>query len=128
MKSIRAHDFGPPEVMQPEEIPDLVPGLGQMVVAVKAAGVNPVDTYIRSGPFAQKRFAEKAKLSNITFLSDYRDGSFCRATGLLLDDMLQARSVFVVGRKGIVRYIQAVPELSHLPDLGAAFSKAESFL
>lgn len=49
MKTIRVHSFGPPEVMQIEEIPDLVPGPGQVVVAVKAAGVNPVDSYIRSG-------------------------------------------------------------------------------
>ncbi len=49
MKAIRVHSFGPPEVMQIEEIPNLEPGPGQVVVAVKAAGVNPVDTYIRSG-------------------------------------------------------------------------------
>jgi NADPH2:quinone reductase len=49
MKAIRVHSFGPPEEMKIEEISDLVPGTGQVVVAVKAAGVNPVDTYIRSG-------------------------------------------------------------------------------
>jgi thiol peroxidase len=86
-------------------------------------------TISRDTPFAQKRFAEEAKLKNLTFLSDYRDGSFGRATGLLLDDlMLLARSVIVVDRQGIVRYIQVVPELSHLPDLENAFLKAESLL
>ena len=49
MKAIRVHSFGSPEVMQIEEIPDSSPGPGQVVVSVKAAGVNPVDTYIRSG-------------------------------------------------------------------------------
>src|ERR1035437_10193979 len=49
MKAIRIHSFGPPEVMKLEEVPELVPGPGQVVVAVEAAGVNPVDTYIRSG-------------------------------------------------------------------------------
>ena len=49
MKAIRVYSFGPPEVMKEEEIPGLVPGTGQVVVAVEAAGVNPVDTYIRSG-------------------------------------------------------------------------------
>jgi thioredoxin-dependent peroxiredoxin len=86
-------------------------------------------TISRDTPFAQKRFAEEAKLSNINFLSDYRDGSFGRATGLLLDDsMLLARSVIVADRMGIVRYIQVVPELSHLPDLEAAFAKAKALL
>ncbi|MDA8413637.1 MAG: NADPH:quinone reductase [Desulfobacteraceae bacterium] len=49
MKAIRIHSFGPPEVMKIEEIPVPEPGPGQVVVTVKAAGVNPVDTYIRSG-------------------------------------------------------------------------------
>jgi thiol peroxidase len=86
-------------------------------------------TISRDTPFAQKRFSEEAKLLNVTFLSDYRDGSFGKSTGLLIDDsMLLARSVIVVDQKGIVRYIQVVPELSHLPDLEAAFLKAESLL
>jgi len=49
MKAIQVHAFGPPEVMQLEDVPDLVPEAGQVVVQVRAAGVNPVDTYIRSG-------------------------------------------------------------------------------
>ena len=49
MKAIRVHSFGPPEVMKTEEVPSFVPGPGQVIVAIKAAGVNPVDTYIRSG-------------------------------------------------------------------------------
>lgn len=49
MKAIRIHTFGAPEVMQLEEIPDLQPGPGQVVVRLHAVGVNPVETYIRSG-------------------------------------------------------------------------------
>lgn len=52
MKAIRVHGFGPPEVMQLEEIPGLTPGAGEVVVRVRAAGVNPVDTYIRSGVYS----------------------------------------------------------------------------
>lgn len=51
MKGIRVHTFGPPEVMTLERMEDLSPGPGEVVVALKAAGVNPVDTYIRSGVF-----------------------------------------------------------------------------
>jgi NADPH:quinone reductase len=47
MKAIRVHDYGGPEVMQMEEIPDPKPGPGQVVVRLKAVGVNPVDVYIR---------------------------------------------------------------------------------
>jgi NADPH2:quinone reductase len=54
MKAIRVHEFGGPEVMKLEEVPALTAGPGQVVVSVKAAGVNPVDTYIRSGAYAAK--------------------------------------------------------------------------
>src|SRR5205809_7208560 len=49
MKAIRIYEFGPPEVMKLEEVPDLKPGPGQVAVRLHAAGVNPVETYIRSG-------------------------------------------------------------------------------
>jgi NADPH2:quinone reductase len=55
MKAIRIHQAGAPDVMKLEECPALKPGPGQVVVRVKAAGVNPVDTYIRSGLYPIKR-------------------------------------------------------------------------
>jgi thiol peroxidase len=98
--------------------------LGEQGAALPAEVVR--ITISRDTPFAQKRFYEEAKLLNITFLSDYRDGSFGRATGLLIDDsMLLARAVIVADKEGVVRYIQVVPELSHLPDLETAFRKAK---
>src|SRR2546422_188064 len=54
MKTIRVHQFGGPEVMKLEDVADPKPGPRQVVVQVKAAGVNPVDTYIRAGAYARK--------------------------------------------------------------------------
>lgn len=52
MKAIRTHEFGEPQVMVLEEADDPAPGPGQAVVRIEAAGVNPVDTYVRSGVYA----------------------------------------------------------------------------
>lgn len=52
MKAIRVHEFGNPSVMRLEEVADRSVSAGQVLIDVKAAGVNPVDTYIRSGQYA----------------------------------------------------------------------------
>ena len=54
MKAILIREFGAPGVMQLEDVAPPVAGPGQVVVRVKAAGVNPVDTYVRSGAYARK--------------------------------------------------------------------------
>lgn len=80
----------------------------------------------RDTPFAQKRFAKEAKLTDLQYLSDHGDASFGKATGLLIDDlMLLSRSVILVDKEGKVRYIQVVPDITHLPDMERAFQKAE---
>jgi NADPH2:quinone reductase len=54
MKAIRVNEFGGPEVLKLEDVPDLQAGAGQVLVRVKAAGVNPFDTYMRQGTYAIK--------------------------------------------------------------------------
>jgi NADPH2:quinone reductase len=54
MKAILIQQYGGPEVLKLCEIPDPTPGAGQVVVDVRAAGVNPVDTYLRSGNYPLK--------------------------------------------------------------------------
>ena len=49
MKAIRVHQFGEPGVLHLEEVPTPQPGGGQVLVRVHASGVNPVETYLRSG-------------------------------------------------------------------------------
>ena len=49
MHAIRLHEFGPPENLRYEEVPDPEPGGGQVRIAVEAAGVHLIDTSIRAG-------------------------------------------------------------------------------
>lgn len=54
MKAIVVHQFGGPEVLKFEEVPTPKPTAGQVLVRIHAAGVNPYDTYMRTGTYAQK--------------------------------------------------------------------------
>ena len=82
-------------------------------------------TISRDTPFAQKRFVNEAKLTHIQYLSDYKQADFGRSTGLLIEGpMLLSRSIVLIDKKGVVRYIQIVPDITHLPDMEKAFQKA----
>ena len=54
MNAIRAHEFGGPDVLRLDEMPEPTPGPGQVRVRLHAAGVNPFDTYMLSGTYAIK--------------------------------------------------------------------------
>ena len=49
MKAIVVHQYGGPEVLKFEEYPDPIPGLGDVLVKVAAASVNPIDCKRRAG-------------------------------------------------------------------------------
>jgi thiol peroxidase len=68
-------------------------------------------------PFAQKRWADEADVKNVMLASDHKDSSFGTAYGVLIKELrLLARTVFVVGRDGKVKYIQYVKETASEPD------------
>ncbi len=95
-------------------------GLDKMVELITVS----IDT-----PFAQKRFAEEAKIHNITFLSDYRGADFGKTHGLFLRDLhILARTVMVIDTHNVIRYLQITPELAQLPDLDEAFKFARSLV
>jgi NADPH2:quinone reductase len=54
MKAIRVKEFGGPEVLKLEDVPELKPAASEVVVRIRAAGVNPVEMYIRAGTYARK--------------------------------------------------------------------------
>lgn len=56
MKAIRVHSFGEPDVLKLEDVPTPTVGPGQILIRVKAIGINPVETYIRSGKYGPMKF------------------------------------------------------------------------
>src|SRR3954452_7115814 len=56
MKSIRIHEFGEASVLKLEDVPNPKPSSTQVLVRVKAIGVNPVETYIRAGKYGPRQF------------------------------------------------------------------------
>jgi NADPH2:quinone reductase len=54
MRAIRVAAFGGPEELKLQEIATPTPAAGQVLVHVRAAGVNPYDTYMRAGTYAVK--------------------------------------------------------------------------
>jgi NADPH:quinone reductase len=54
MKAIVVREFGGPDVMKVEDVAAPAPSAAQVLVRVKAIGVNPVDNYIRTGTYARK--------------------------------------------------------------------------
>ena len=51
MKAVRVNKFGDEKVLEVEEIEKVKPKAGEILVKVAAAGINPVDTYIRYWEF-----------------------------------------------------------------------------
>lgn len=53
MSAVVFHEFGGPEVLSLEEVPQIHPGPGQVRVVVRASSVNPLDWKVRAGFMAQ---------------------------------------------------------------------------
>jgi NADPH2:quinone reductase len=55
VKAVRIHEDGGPEVLRYEDVPDPEPGPGEVLVALRAAGLNHLDVWVRKGlPSAPK--------------------------------------------------------------------------
>ncbi len=87
-------------------------GLGDKVNAV---------TVSRDLPFAQNRFCGAESVKSMKMGSDYQDGSFGNAFGVMIDELkLLARAVVVLDKAGQVVYSEIVPEVTQEPNYEAA--------
>ena len=77
-------------------------------------------------PFANGRFCSVAGIDRALTLSDHRDASFGQAYGVLIKELrLLARAIFVVGKDGVVKHAEIVPEVTHHPDYDKALAAAK---
>jgi len=91
--------------------------------AVKIGGDLVVLTLSMDLPFAQARWCGAAGVKNVRTLSDHRDGAFGTAYGVLIKGIrLLARAVYVVDRKGVLRYAQVVPDITQEPNYDRALA------
>jgi thioredoxin-dependent peroxiredoxin len=68
-------------------------------------------------PFTLGRFAKEHNVKNMKLLSDHREASFGTAYGVLVkENRLLARSVFIIDKNDIVRYVEYVKDVTQPPD------------
>ena len=128
-KEVRRSDFtGKPLLIS--VVPSLDTGVCSLQTkrfneeATKLTGVE-VLTISQDLPFAQKRFCEAEKIGNTRVLSDHVRREFGLNYGVLIkENALLARSIFVIGKGGKLRYVEIVPELTQHPNYDAALSAA----
>jgi thioredoxin-dependent peroxiredoxin len=78
-------------------------------------------------PFAQQRFCHDNDIKQITLFSDYKYSSFGINYGLLIKELnLLARSILILDKSNIIRYMQIVEELSSAPDYEDALKNLEN--
>ncbi len=117
MKTIRVHQFGDPEVLQLADVPDLAAGAGQVVVRVHAAGVNPVETYIRSGKYA--------KLPPLPYTPGTDGAGVIAQVGAGVDGWRIGQRVYLAGSLSGTYAEMALCEPAHLHPLPGAVSFAQ---
>jgi thiol peroxidase len=79
-------------------------------------------------PFTQQRWCGAAGIDKVQTLSDYREAALGKAFGVLMKEPhLLARTIFVIDKGGVIRYIQIVPEAGHEPDYDAALAAAKKY-
>ena len=80
-------------------------------------------------PFAQKRWCGAAGITRVQTVSDHHTASFGDAYGVLIKELrLLARAVFVVDRKGIIRYLELVEEVTNEPDYEAVLQAVKEIV
>ncbi len=78
-------------------------------------------TVSRDLPFAMNRFCGAEDIKALKVGSDYQNGSFGQAWGLMIDELkLLARAVYILDANGKIVYAEIVPEVAQEPNYAPA--------
>lgn len=95
MQAILVHEFGGPDVLKIGETADPVPGPDEVLIRVRAAGVNPFDTYMRTGTYAIK--------PPLPYIPGSDAAGIVEAVGVNVTDLAAGDRVFCYGtRDGLI--------------------------
>lgn len=109
MQAIQVQTFGEPEVLRLQEVPTPVPGPGQVLVRIRAAGVNPVETYQRSGAYDP--------LPDLPYIPGSDGAGAIAAVGPDVEGLREGERVFVTRAATYAQYALCRPQQVHsLPD------------
>lgn len=121
MNAVRFHEHGGPEVLSVEETDRPNCGHGEVLIEVKAAGVNPVDTYYRAGAYdpVQLPFTPGVDIAGLVTavgpgVSDFTEGDRVFGTGIGNANHQGAYADFAVAPES---------RIAHLPE-GVEFIQA----
>jgi NADPH2:quinone reductase len=92
VKAIRVHQFGGPDVLQLDELPGPAHTPRQVVVRVLAAGVNPVDTYIRAGAYT--------RVPNLPYIPGSEGAGIVEAVGSEVEGVKPGNRVYILKMAG----------------------------
>lgn len=109
MKAIAFTRFGDADVMSWQELPDPLLGPDQVLVEVKAAGVNPVDFKIRAG------YLQGLLPHHLPLIPGWDVAGVVRAVGIGVQDWKPGDEILAYGRKDHVQF-GTYAELVALPD------------
>lgn len=78
-------------------------------------------------PFALERYCGAKGIDKVKTTSDHKNLDFGKKYGLVIDDLrLLSRAVIVIDKKGVIKYIEYVSEVSHAPDFDKALEAVKS--
>jgi NADPH2:quinone reductase len=89
MRTIVVREFGGPDVMKLENVPTPKPGPAEVLVRVRAAGVNPVETYVRAGTYA--------RLPNLPYTPGSDGAGEVETVGAEVKDFKRGDRVYIAG-------------------------------